>query len=60
MYLIKKVQIKSQSKAQVGVLLFDKAFIAVLAKYFNYSNVFLAENAAELPKHIKIMTMLLN
>ena len=35
-------------QAQVGVLLFDKAFIEVLTEYSDYSNVFSAENAVKL------------
>ena len=50
----KKAQIEAQSGAQIqdgaqiGALLFDKAPTEIPAKYSNYSNVFLAENAAEL------------
>ena len=44
----------SKKQAQVGVLLFDKALTEVPAEYSNYSNVFLAENAAELPDNIGI------
>ena len=36
------------------VLLFNKAFTKVLAKYFNYCNVFLIKNIAKLSKYIKI------
>ena len=50
MYSVKKATIK----AQVGILWFDKAFTAVLAKYSHYSNIFLAENVAELLEHTKI------
>ena len=38
-------------KAQFGALLFDEASTEVPAEYSNYSNIFLAENAAELPKN---------
>ena len=38
-------------QAQVGALLFNKALTKVLAEYSDYSNVFLAEYAAELPKN---------
>ena len=34
--------------------IFDKAFIVVLAKYSDYSNIFSAENAVELLEHIGI------
>ena len=44
-------QIKTQSGVQVGVLLFNEAPTEIPAEYSNYSNVFLAENAAELPKN---------
>ena len=49
-----KVQSKAQNRAQVGAVLLDKAPIIILTKYFDYSNVFLVENIAELPKHTKI------
>ena len=38
----------SKKQAQVGVLLFDKAFTKVPAEYSNYSNIFSVENVAEL------------
>ena len=44
----RKAQIEAQSGAQVGALLFDEAPTEVPAEYSDYSNVFLAENAAEL------------
>ena len=44
----------AHSGAQVRVLLFDKALLAVLAEYSNYSNVFSVENTAELLEHTKI------
>ena len=47
-------QIKTQSGAQVRASLFDKAPTIVLIEYFNYSNVFSAENKAELLKYIRI------
>ena len=43
-----------KKQAQVRTLLFDKAFIKVLVKYSDYNNVFLAENAAKLPKNTGI------
>ena len=55
--LDKKAQIKAQSGvqikdgAQVGALLFDKAPTEVLAEYSDYSNVFSAENTAELSEN---------
>ena len=48
----KEAQIKAQNRAQVGALLFDEVSIKVLAKYFDYSNIFLAENVEELPEKI--------
>ena len=42
------IPIHSKKQVQVGVLLFDKAFIEVLVEYFNYNNFFSVENAAEL------------
>ena len=50
----RKAQIKAQSGARVKALLFDKAPTEVPAEYSNYSNVFLAENAAELPENTGI------
>ena len=42
------------NKAKVRALLFDKALIAILAKYLNYKNVFSTENAMKFLKYIKI------
>lgn len=45
-YFDKKAQIKTQNKgkaqniAQIAVLLFDKAFIAILIEYFYFNNIF--------------------
>ena len=53
----KKAQIEAQSGAQVkngaqvGALLFDEALTEILAKYSDYSDVFLTENTAELPEN---------
>ena len=41
----------SKKQVQVGALLSDKALTEVPAEYFNYSNIFLIENAAELSKN---------
>ena len=49
-----KTQSKVQSGIQVGALLFDEALTEVPAEYFDYNNIFLAENAAELLKNTKI------
>ena len=42
----------AERQAQVGALLFDEAATEVLAEYSDYSKVFLAENAVELPENI--------
>ena len=42
---------QAQEKAKIGALLFNKAPIEVPAEYSDYSNVFLAENAVELPEN---------
>ena len=49
-----EMPVHSEKQAQVGALLFDKAPTKVLAEYFDYSNVFSAENAAELPENTGI------
>ena len=54
MEFVKKIQIKAKSFAQVEAQLFGKAFIIVLAKFFDYSNIFLIENAAKFSEHIKL------
>ena len=45
------IDVQGQSGAQVGALIFNKAPTEVSVKYSNYSNVFSAENAAELPEN---------
>ena len=50
----RKAQIEAQRGAQVGALLFDEAPTEVPAEYSDYSDVFLAENAAELPENTGI------
>ena len=42
-----------KKKAQIGALLFDNAFIKILAEYSNYNNIFFVENVTELPKNSK-------
>ena len=49
-----EMPVHSKRQAQVGALLFDKAPTKVPAKYSDYSNVFLVENAAELPENTEI------
>ena len=44
----------SKKQAQVEALLFDKALTEVLAEYSDYSNIFSAENAAELLENTRI------
>ena len=41
-------------QAQIGALLFNKAFTEVLAEYSNYSNIFLVKNAAKFLENTKI------
>ena len=41
-------------KVEVGALLFDEAPTAVQVEYSDYSNIFSAENAAELPENTGI------
>ena len=47
----RKAQIKAQSEAQVRALLFDEVPTEVPAEYSDHNDVFLAENAAELPEN---------
>ena len=42
-----------EKKAQIGAILFNKAFTKVLIKYCNYNNIFLVKNIAKLLKHIR-------
>ena len=46
-----EMPVHSERQAQVGALLFDKAPTKVPAEYSDYSDVFSAENAAELPEN---------
>ena len=50
----RKAQIEVKSRAQVGALFFDKALTEVLSEYSDYSNVFSAENVAELLKNTRM------
>ena len=45
---------QTKDKAQVRAILFDKASTEVLAEYYDYNDVFLAENAAELPENTRM------
>ena len=49
-----KMPVHFKKQAQVGALLFDEALTEVPAEYSDYSNVFSAENAAELPENTEI------
>ena len=49
-----KMPVYSKRQSQIGALWFDQALIEVLTEYFNYSDVFSAENAAELSEHTGI------
>ena len=51
---------QAQIKAQVKALLFDKALTKVPAKYFDYSNVFSAENVAKLQENTRINKYTIN
>ena len=51
---VRKAEIKTQSKAKVGALIFNKAPIEVPREYCNYNNVFSAKNAAEFRKNFGI------
>ena len=50
-YFVKKALIKTQNIVIIKVLLFNNVLTIVLAKYSNYSNVFLAKNVAEFHKY---------
>ena len=50
----RKAQIKAQNGVPIGALLFDKALTEVSAKYSDYSNVFLADNPAELSENTRM------
>ena len=42
-----KKQAQIEIKTYIKALLFNKTLIIILAKYFNYNNVFLIENIIE-------------
>lgn len=44
----------SEKQTYIKVLLFYKAFTAILAEYYNYNNIFLTKNAVELLNYIEI------
>ena len=48
------IDAQGQSGAQDGALIFKEAPTEVPAKYSNYSNIFSAENAAELPENTEM------
>ena len=47
-----KMLVHSKRQAQIGALLFDKAFIEILVEYSNYSNIFSVEKIVELLENI--------
>ena len=49
-----QIEVKTQNKAQIKFLIFDKALTEVCLKYLNYSNVLLAENIVKLSKYFGI------
>ena len=49
-----KIKLKLKLKPKVRALLFNQITIIVLAKYSNYSNIFLIKNIIEFLKYIKI------
>ena len=46
--------VHSKKQAQIGALLFEKAFTKVSAKYFNYNNVFSAKNIVKLLENTRM------
>ena len=46
--------VHSEKQAQVRALLFEKALTKILAKYSDYSDIFLVENAVELSEKTEI------
>ena len=53
-YVEAQSRARIQDEAQVGSLLFNEACTEILAEYSNYSDVFLAENAAEFPENTRM------
>lgn len=47
-------------QAGIATLIFDKAFITILVKYLDFTNVFFKKFAAVLLKHTKINTYAIN
>ena len=47
-----EARVEPRVEPRSGALIFNKAPTEVLAEYSDYSNVFSAENVAELPEHI--------
>ena len=54
MYLENNAHIEAYSRIQVGVLLFEKALIALPVKYSNYNNIISLEYVAKLLEYNKI------
>ena len=55
MFIYLKKQIKIQTKTHVRTLIFDKILTIILAKYFNYSNIFLVNNIVKFLKYTIII-----
>ena len=49
-----EMPVHSKKQAQVGALLINEAPTEVSAEYSNYSDIFLVENAAELPENTRM------
>ena len=49
-----EMPVHAERQAQVGALLFDEAPTEVPTEYSDYSDVFLMENAAELPENTRM------
>ena len=50
----KKMSVHFKRQAHIEALLFDEAFIEVLAEYSDYSNVFWMKNITELLENIRM------
>ena len=49
-----EISVHAERQALVGALIFNEASTEVLVEYFNYSNVFSAENGADFPENTGI------
>ena len=50
-----KMPIHFEKQAQIGALIFNEALTAILAKYFDYNDIFLADYAVELLEHTRMI-----